>query len=109
APADGVVDTLHYFLGSEKDLKDTPNPHDKMLYRVVNSKTPKGSNLGITTFKITYFNTLGDVIPFPITQPSEIYTMQIDVKVENTAAYDKQYSSAFWRQIRLAARNIKNR
>lgn len=109
APADGKVDTLRYYLGSAASLRETPNPHDKMLYRVVNGATPRGSNLGITTFKITYFNTLGNEISFPITQPSEIYTMQIDVKVENTAAYDQQYSSAFWRQIRLAARNIKNR
>jgi hypothetical protein len=61
---------------------------------------------------MTYFNALGDTIAFPITVPGEIYTMQINVTVENTAAYGNNYSadrSAFWRQIRLAARNLRNR
>ncbi|MDP4174031.1 MAG: hypothetical protein Q8933_08700 [Bacteroidota bacterium] len=108
-PADGVVDTMRYYLGSADELSGTPNPRDKMLYRVVNSESPKGSNLGVTRFSITYFNALGNKIPFPISVPGEIYTMEIDVKVENTAAYNEEYSNAFWRQIRLAARNIRNR
>jgi hypothetical protein len=56
-----------------------------------------------------YFDAIGNVINFPITVPSEIYTMQINITVENTEAYDENYSSAFWRQIRLAARNLRNR
>lgn len=108
-PADGVVDTMRYYLGSVDDLSETTNPRDRMLYRVINSQPAKGSNLGVTTFKITYYNALGDKIDFPILVPGEIYTMEIDVKVENTAAYNQQYSNAFWRQIRLAARNIRNR
>lgn len=109
APEDGKVDTVYYYLGPVGQLSETPNPRDRMLYRVINSNKPKGSNLGIVEFKLTYFNSLGDKIKFPITVPGEIYTMQIDVKVENPSAYNQQYSSAFWRQIRLAARNIRNR
>lgn len=109
APEDGTVDTVHYFLGPKSELSATPNPRDRMLYRVINSNPARGSNLGIVEFSLTYFNALGDTIPFPIQVPGEIYTMQIDVKVENTAAYNEQYSNAFWRQIRLAARNIRNR
>lgn len=108
-PADGVIDTMYYYLGPASELSMTSNPRDRMLYRVVNSEAPKGANLGVTSFNITYFNALGQKIPFPIIVPGEICTMQIDVKVENTAAYNQQYSNAFWRQIRLAARNIKNR
>lgn len=108
-PADGIVDTMHYYLGPASELYETSNPRDRMLYRVVNSAPAKGSNLGITTFSIKYYNSLGDQIDFPILVPGEIYTMEIDVKVENTAAYNQQYSNAFWRQIRLAARNIRNR
>lgn len=108
-PSDGIVDTMNYYLGSIKELSGTSNPRDRMLYRVINSAKPKGSNLGVTKFNITYFNALGDKIPFPIKVPGEIYTMEIDVKVENTAAYDEKYSNAYWRQIRLAARNIRNR
>jgi hypothetical protein len=53
-------------------------------------------------------------LSFPITVPSAIYTMQINIKVEDVYGYDRQYdqekyASAFWRQVRLASRNLKNR
>ena len=106
---DGIVDTLYYYLGPASELTATENPRDRMLYRVVNSETPNGSNMGVTQFKMVYFNALGDTIGFPITVPGEIASMEINVTVENTAAYDQKYSSAFWRQIRLVARNLRNR
>ncbi len=105
----GQLDTITYFLGDTTELSMTPNPRDRMLYRVQNSEQPKSANLGITEFFILYFDALGDQISFPISSPGEINTMQINIKVENTAAYDTLYSSAFWRQIRLAARNLHNR
>lgn len=109
APEDGKVDTVKYYLGPASELSMTPNPRDRMLYRVINGATPRGANLGVVEFRLTYFNSLGDTISFPVKVPGEIYTMQIDIKCENTSAYDRQYTSAFWRQIRLAARNIRNR
>ena len=107
--SDGVVDTMYYYLGPTSELTQTENPRDRILYRVVNSESPKGANLGITQFKMVYFNALGDTIKFPVTQPGQISSMEINVTVENTAAYDQKYSTAFWRQIRLVARNLKNR
>ena len=119
---DGIVDTIKYVLGSTNELSQTSNPRDRILYRIVNSETPAGSNVGITEFRLTYFNALGKRIPFPVTQPSAIYTIQIDLKLENIEAVTdvnadpnatgdeaKIYSSAVWRQIRLAARNLRNR
>jgi hypothetical protein len=107
--SDGDVDTIHYYLGLASALVQTANPRDRLLYRVINNETPAGINLGVTHFKLNYFNALGDTIYPPITIPSEIYTMEINITVENTEAYDQKYSSAFWRQIRLVARNLRNR
>ena len=107
--SDGIVDTLTYFLGSTDELLQTPNPNDKFLYRVSNNDTPIGANLGITEFEIKYFDTLGEEISFPITETGEIHTLQINIKVENTSGYNQEYTTAFWRQIRLAARNLRNR
>jgi hypothetical protein len=87
----------------------TPNPNDKFLYRVTNSDPAIGANLGLSEFNIKYYDTLGDELSFPITDPGEIHTLQIDLKVENTSGYNGEYTSAFWRQIRLAARNLRNR
>jgi len=116
----GVMDTLHYYVGPTSDLSRTPNPLDRRFYRVVNSEPAKSANLGITEFKILYFDALGDTLACPVGSPGEIQTMQINLKVENPAVFTKryvydagrhesQYTSAFWRQIRLAARNLKNR
>lgn len=106
---DGVVDQVKYYLGSLEELSSTPNPRDRMLYRIVNNEDPKGANLGVTYFRIKYFNALGDSIPYPITDPGEIWTMQINVRIENIQAYDNEYRNIYWKQIRLAARNIRNR
>ncbi|GJQ61210.1 MAG: hypothetical protein SCALA702_02630 [Melioribacteraceae bacterium] len=105
----GVVDTLRYSLSDTSALTHTPNPRDRYLFRVANSDSAIGVNLGITQFDLEYYDALGNVIPFPVAQPSEIFTMRISVTVENIAAYDENYSNAFWRQIRLAARNLRNR
>ncbi len=111
---DGILDTIFYQLGSESELEITPNPNDKMLYRVRNNEEPIGANLGVTQFDLFYYDAMGNELSFPITVPSAIYTMQINIKVEDVYGYDRvncdeQYSSAFWRQVRLASRNLKNR
>ncbi|MFC2139934.1 PilW family protein [Bacteroidota bacterium] len=106
---DGIIDTLSYYLGPTSELSITPNPDDKLLYRVLNNDTPAGSNLGVTFFYIIYFNALGAILPTPVQNPGEIARMEIAVQVENVAAYDEKYSTIFWRQIRLVARNLNNR
>lgn len=111
---DGNLDTISYYLGSVDELSNTPNPNDKMLYRVLNNSQPQGANLGVTQFDLFYFDAMGTKLTFPITVPSEIYTMQINIKVEDVYGYDRKhdeekFSSAFWRQVRLASRNLKNR
>ncbi|MCW8849081.1 MAG: hypothetical protein OQJ81_03805 [Melioribacteraceae bacterium] len=114
---DGIVDTLKYWIGSptEASVLGTPNPKDRLLYRQVNSDPPLTANLGVTQFNLLYFNSFGtQITTMPSSPPLGIITMQIDITVENTAAYgDEQeedvYSkdrSAFYRQIRLAAPSI---
>ena len=106
---DGNVDSLLYYLGPTSELTQTPNPRDRYLYRVENNEAPIGVNLGVTQFHMTFYDALGNKINFPIATPGEIFTMQIDLTVEDVSAYDENYSKAFWRQIRLAARNLRNR
>ncbi|OGV11850.1 MAG: hypothetical protein A3J84_02690 [Ignavibacteria bacterium RIFOXYA2_FULL_37_17] len=107
---DGVLDVMHYYLGPTSELTATPNPYDRLLYRVANSQTPAGSNLGLTQFKLTYFDANGDKITsMPASPPFGIAAIQIDISVENTAAYGNDYSAdkrIIWRQVRLPARNF---
>jgi hypothetical protein len=106
---DGNMDSLFYYLGPTSELTITPNPRDRFLYRVVNNETPVGVNLGVIQFHLTYFNSLGNQLSFPISVPGEVNTMQIDIAVEDVDAYNKEYSTAYWRQIRMVARNLRNR
>jgi len=107
--SDTDMDSIHYYLGPTSELSSTPNPRDRLLYRVVNNEPPLSSNMGVTQFKLVYFDALGDTIAPPITTPGLITSIEINITVESVAAYDEKYSSAFWRQIRLVARNLRNR
>ena len=107
--SDGIVDTMFYYIDHSTDIPETPNPRDRYMYRVVNNEAPVGVNLGVTQFKMTFFNALGTELTFPLADPREIYTMQIDISVEDVAAYNQEYQTIFWRQIRMAARNLFNR
>ncbi len=106
---DGNIDSVSYYLGPVSELSGTPNPRDRFLYRVVNIEAPSGVNLGVTQFHLVYFDALGDTLSWPITQPSLINSYEINIRVESVYAYEEKYSSAFWRQIRLVARNLRNR
>jgi hypothetical protein len=114
---DGNVDTLKYWIGKSSDTEvlNTPNPNDKLLFRQVNNETPLSANLGLTQFTLHYFNSNGsEITSMPINPPLGIITMQIDITIENTAAYGDENEknlytkdkSAFYRQIRLAAPSL---
>ena len=116
---DGTVDTVEYQLGPTSELTVTPNPNDRMLYRIVNGRKT-GINLGITYFKIKYFDILSNELMPPLSVPTGIASMEIDIEVQNTSSYGSEYNQtnkkyqqaynrAFWRQIRLASRNLDNR
>lgn len=107
---DGIVDALKYYLGPTSELTSTPNPNDRILYRVVNHNSALGSNLGITQFKLKYLDATGaQITNMPAHPPFGIAAMQIDIAVENPIAYGNDYSyerRAVWRQFRLASRNF---
>lgn len=107
--SDGNVDSLHYYLGSTSELSSTANPRDRLLYRVLNGEQHKSANLGITEFRLVFFDALGDTLRPPIGINGGIVSIEINLTVENTDAYDQKYSKAFWRQIRMVSRNLRNR
>lgn len=115
---DGVLDSLTYYVGNVSELSVTPNPNDKLLYRVENNSTPVGVNVGVTTFSLQYYDALRIPLSSPVADCRQIQYLQISVQTEhpvkwtkyyNTATYDTVYQSAFWRQVRLVAKNLNNR
>jgi len=115
---DGVLDSIHYYLGPPEELTSTPNPRDRKLYRVVNGQYPVGWDLGVTGFRFKYFNSEGDTLSLPVGDPREVYSMEISIAIESSNPINQSYTAStdtladfrvFWRQLRLAARNLRNR
>lgn len=116
---DGNVDTVYYYVGPTSELSYTDNPNDRLLYRIVNGNTAKGWNLGVTRFGLRYYDAVGDTIPFPVPDPKLIYTLEINISLESPAPLTKiEYTDTtaakedykvYWKQIRLASRNLRNR
>lgn len=106
----GKLDTVEYRTGTPSDLPGTANPRDIPLYRIINNADESKSITGVVTeFRLVYFDALGDSLPIPIVSPGAIQTMELSIKVENAAAYNQNYSNAYWRQVRLASKNLKSR
>jgi hypothetical protein len=118
----GNKDSIHWYIGpvTENIVNQTPNPRDRLIYRVVNNGTPKGWNLGVTQLKFRYFTFDRKLLPTPVTSPDKIYEIEISLSCESQYKFSEQWRTSkggsdsadfqvFWRQLRLAAKNLKNR
>jgi hypothetical protein len=118
---DGTLDSIRWYIGATNDpaMPSTPNPRDRMIYRQVNNIAPVGWNLGVTKFLLTYYDYGGDELATPVAQPSAIYSMRIEVTCETPFTFQEQYRAmggadtsdfqVHWQQLRMAAKNLRNR
>jgi hypothetical protein len=105
-----IMDTIKYSIGTSADLTVTPNRVDFPLYRQVNNGEKKLYNVGLTQFDFAYFNTLGDSMKSTITDSLKgIFSIRLTVMLQSPVAYDSLYTYAYWRQLRLSAKNLYNR
>ena len=109
---DGTLDVVEWDTGPPST--GVPNDSVRVLYRRVNGGTPVGAALGVTGFHLKYLNQDGA----PAQSLGSIYiietTLQVEspYKVQDQVITDQRYEDmgyavAFWRQTRLASRNIK--
>jgi hypothetical protein len=117
----GNLDSVRWYIGPTSELSSTPNPRDRKIYRVVNNGTPVGWILGVTQFKLEYYEFDGDTIKvLPVANPGSIFSMRISLACESPVPFVESYRTqthrdsltdfqVFWRQLRLASRNLKNR
>jgi type II secretory pathway component PulJ len=116
----GNLDSIRWYIGPTSEMALTPNPRDRKIYRQVNNGATEGWALGVTQFRLQYFDYDGDTLATPVTHPDMIYSMQISIACENPFPIAEEYRvvsgkdsladfQVFWRQLRLAARNLKNR
>ncbi len=109
---DGTVDVIEWYTGPV--ITGLPNPNIRVLYRRVNGGNAVGAALGVTDFGLKYLNQDGG----PPVSLSAIYIIEVTLQVESPykvqdqiitdqSYEDMEYAVAFWRQTRLASRNIK--
>jgi hypothetical protein len=107
----GAIDSVTYWYGDSTELSSTQNPRDRYLYRQVNNLTPIKYNLGLTQFNLSYRNAMD----LPTTDPAQVIFMEINVCLESSFPYHQEYMNdttqyqVYWRQIRMATRNLNNR
>ena len=119
---DGLKDSVRWYIGPVNDnlVKDTPNPRDRLIYRVVNNGTPRGWNLGVTQFRLQYYTLDRKLLPTPVISPGRIWEIEISLSCESPYKFSEQWRTSkggndsadfqvFWRQLRLAARNLTSR
>lgn len=97
----GSADTLYYYLGSTAQLTATPNPDDRIMYRVLNNASPLPTTT-LNDFKLSYFDSAGNQINYSAlnnqTQRDNIKSIEIYLKVESSQAVDGVYQAAEWRR-----------
>jgi hypothetical protein len=108
----GTLDTVQWYAGPV--ITGLPNPNVRVLYRRINGGSPVGASLGVTTFNLRYLNQDGGT---PVSIPA-IHIIELTLQVESPYKVQDQvitdlnyedmgYAVAFWRQTRLASRNIR--
>jgi hypothetical protein len=94
----GKVDTVRYLLGNPADLSSTPNPNDRILYRILNNEPLRGSNLGVVDFKFTYYDSSNIKINYSSlvsqTQRDRIKSIEYYIKVESLYPIEGYYPGA---------------
>lgn len=105
----GTVDTVYYYLGPAGELSGTINPRDRILYRMIRSPLASWVTLryqGVTIFRLTYFDTYGNVISSPVATTVNIKSIQIYLKMESAVPYNGIYVSANWTSTKRVSVNL---
>ena len=96
-----TIDTVGYYLSNTKD-PTCVNPRARVLYRTTTNQGVQSIHLGITYFRLWYFDNQG----FPTTNLDQINSIKVAFNVESTAPYDTIYTGAYWERI-IKPKNLR--
>jgi hypothetical protein len=88
----GVVDTMHFYIGPVSEMAGTLNPADRIIYRRRNSTTALDFGHGVTQFFVTYYNENGIVTA----TLSEIRTLKVRLVVQGEQEINRYYPTSIW-------------
>lgn len=97
----GAIDSVRYILSVPDSASGTVNPRDRILYRLVNNEAMRDATLGVTRFRIRYFDWLGNIT----TDPKLIRNLEVTLRVESIVPYDTVYSAFHW-QTKITPPNL---
>ena len=97
----GVVDTVTLTISDSTLVTSTPNPHDKILFRIINSDTSKGPSLGLTNLRFKYLNSIDQ----PTTALDSIKYVKAEIWLESPEKVDSTYAQTYW-EVTINPRNI---
>jgi hypothetical protein len=106
--SDGIVDQIRYTLSDPSAASGTPNPNDRLLYRSVNGEPDIDAALGVTGFRLRYFDANGNSLVYPIasTNFANIQTIEVTLQLDSTLPdQDEQYSHFIWQE-RITPNNL---
>jgi hypothetical protein len=90
----GSIDVVAYSLSNPDAAADTPNPRDRILYRAINGATQLNAAMGVTDFRLKYFDHNGNLT----NDTAAITTIEMTLELESTVPYDGKFAHFFWRK-----------
>jgi hypothetical protein len=87
----GGVDSISYALASVLNAA-TQNPRDRILYRTLNNGTSTPIDLGVTRFRLWYYDSLGNIT----TWRSKMRAVRLAIGLESIWSLDTIYTGACW-------------
>ena len=98
---DGEVDSVTLTISDSTAASSTPNPHDKVFYRIINGDTLKGASLGLTNINFIYKDSLGNAT----SNINRIKYIQAEMWFQSTEKVDSTYQQTFW-EMTVNPRNL---
>lgn len=103
---DGTVENVYYSF-DPKTKSGHVNPRSRVLSRSVNGASPQRINLGLTQFRLAYYDAADQLITQnPVKIPSSIRTIRLAMNMESTSPYDTTYSGSSWERT-ISPKNLK--
>lgn len=97
----GNIDSVRYILSIPDSARSTYNPSDRILYRLVNNQPMQDVAMGVTRFRIRYFDWNGNITA----DVRLIRSLEITLQVQSIVPYDTRYSTFYW-QTKICPPNL---
>jgi hypothetical protein len=113
----GAVNTVSYWAGPTSELTSTDNPSDFYLYKQIDAATPTQWNLGLTQFKLRYWDNAGtpDQMTYAnaLANPGTIRVTDLSIRLESPFKNKQQYMldtneyQLYWRELRMTSQAFR--